>query len=444
VFNLPSTTIAQRSLARRQACYNGLVWAFGNGLCSSALVIYLAFELNAPRVGLGIAFIRAAPHLAGLLRLGAPALIGRLADRKSFCIACYVASAAVLCALPLLARPGGFLSSGQALSLLVVLWCVYHLLQYLADVALWSWIADAAPQRIRGRFLGRRERWMLCGTIPGVLVSGLFSYYWKKSVFPGEVSLHWVGYAIPAELGACLMMLAVAYLVSMPALLGGPRQQRGLSLRQLAAPLADSRFLRLLAFGCWFSCFNGLFVAVHDFYPTKVLGVELLTILLLGASLRGGQMLLSSWVGRLTDRLGNRPVMMASLALVAAAPLFYMIAQPSRPWWFVGAWVLWTAYVGINVGQPALMLKLSPREGNAPYIAMFHAVTGVCMALSAILGGWLFDRWRGTPVAIPGTDIVLDFFQVAFFLAWILRSAGVLVLFWVPEPTSGRTRDARL
>jgi Na+/melibiose symporter-like transporter len=348
----------------------------------------------------------------------------------------------VLCALPLLARPGGILSAGQTLAVLVVLWCVYHLLQYLADVALWSWIADSARQRIRGRFLGRRERWMLCGTIPGVLVSGLFSYFWKTHVFPNAGSLHWIGYAIPAELGACMMMLAVVFLASMPSLLGGPRQQHGMSPRQLLAPLSDGRFLRLLVFGCWFSAANGLFVAVQDFYPASVLHVPLLAILILGALLRGAQVLLSPWVGRLTDRLGNRPVMMVSLALVAAGPLFYMIAQPSQPSWFVGAWVLWTAYVGINVGQPALMLKLSPREGNTPHIATFHAVTGLCMALSAVLGGWLFDTWRGTSVAIPGTKFVLSYFHVAFLSAWLLRTAGVLLLSWVPEPTSRRNRDA--
>jgi len=38
-----------------------------------------------------------------------------------------------------------------------LLWCTYHLLEYLGTVALWAWLADLVPLRIRGRFLGRRE-----------------------------------------------------------------------------------------------------------------------------------------------------------------------------------------------------------------------------------------------------------------------------------------------
>ena len=156
--------------ARSLACWNGGLWALGNGMASSALVIYLAIELGTPRVGLGIAVLRAAPHLAGLLRLGAPQIIGRLVDRKRFCIGGYLSSALTLCLLPWLSQPGLLPSAGQSLAMLVSLWCVYHVLQYLADVGLWSWLADLAPQRARGRFFGRRERWM---------AGGLISQLWK-------------------------------------------------------------------------------------------------------------------------------------------------------------------------------------------------------------------------------------------------------------------------
>ena len=54
------------------------------------LVVYLAMEFDVPGIGLGISLILAAPQLAGMLQLGAPPLIGRLADRKRFCLAAYL------------------------------------------------------------------------------------------------------------------------------------------------------------------------------------------------------------------------------------------------------------------------------------------------------------------------------------------------------------------
>ena len=377
--------IFQRRRARRLSYLNGGLWATGNGLASSGLLIYMAIDLGTPRVGLGLAMIRAAPQLAGLLRLGAPALIGRLADRKRFCLLGYLASALVLCSLPWLARPGLLPTAGQSLSALVLLWCLYHLLQFLADVALWSWLADLAPVRVRGRFLGRRERWMLCGTIAGMLASGLFSYAWK-SLHPFGTSLAWLCYAIPAALGAALMLAAMVPLARIPSLTPHAMRQPVGWLTTLCSPLGDRRFLRLLIFGCWFSFFNGAFQAPQDYYPVHVLGISFLLSQCLVALMRCGQWSVSPWAGRQVDRRGNRPVMMLSLALVAAGPLFYFLSTPQQPWWFVGASVMWIAYAGLNVGLPNLMLKLSPREANASYIATYYAVTGLCMAASTLVG----------------------------------------------------------
>ena len=68
----------RRGDRRRAIAYsyaNGLLWAVGNGLISSTLVIYLALHLGAQRVA--ISALLAAPRLAGVPRLGAPAVFGR-------------------------------------------------------------------------------------------------------------------------------------------------------------------------------------------------------------------------------------------------------------------------------------------------------------------------------------------------------------------------------
>ena len=64
--------------------WHAVLYAVSTGLTSSTLVIYLIFGLNAPRIGLGVALIKAAPNVAGLLRLAAPALIERWGGRKRF------------------------------------------------------------------------------------------------------------------------------------------------------------------------------------------------------------------------------------------------------------------------------------------------------------------------------------------------------------------------
>ncbi len=166
-FKSRGLTIVQRRRARQLAYLNGGLWAIGNGLASSSLVVYLALELDAPGLGVGIGVLLAAPRIAGLLQLGAPAMIARLGDRKRFCLGTLLASAVVLFGLPFAASPDFLPSAWMSLAALATLWCVYHLLEYLGRVALWSWFADLVPVRIRGRFFGVRERWMTAGQVKG-------------------------------------------------------------------------------------------------------------------------------------------------------------------------------------------------------------------------------------------------------------------------------------
>ncbi|HVT29113.1 MAG TPA: hypothetical protein VHE81_13950, partial [Lacipirellulaceae bacterium] len=87
--------------AMRLANANAAIWAIGNGLISTLLVIYLAADLGAK--GLAISLILAAPRFAGVLRLGVPALMARLRARKAICISAYVISSVVLCGVPAVA-----------------------------------------------------------------------------------------------------------------------------------------------------------------------------------------------------------------------------------------------------------------------------------------------------------------------------------------------------
>lgn len=384
----------------RLAHANGFLWSIGNGLVSTSLVTYLARELGAQ--GIGISLIVAAPHLAGVLRLAAPALIACF-DRKRFCLGSFLGSALLLLLLPVLAAPGTLPSRGLSLAALIGLWAIYHLGQYLATVALWSWLGEITPARIRGRFLGYRERAMLAGTIPAMLVSGLFSYYWNQR-----------------------------HLEPLRRLAAYPQRRRTdppsrpmqrFSLTELWTPLRSRSFLGFLAFGIWFSVANGLTQSAQFFYPANVLGLGLFSMLALQSGMRLGQLPASPWLGRLCDRWGNRPVLAACQLLTAAGLLFYAAATPESPWWIAGAWVLWIAFAGLNVGLPNLMLGLSPRESSTSTIALYFAATSLAFGLSSILGGWIYDVWGKTP----------GYFTAAFVGGWLVRSLGVGWLWFVRE-----------
>jgi len=432
--------VFQRRRARRLAYWNGAIWAIGNGLASTTLVVYLAMELGAGKIGLGISLILAARHILGVLRLSAPPMIGRLADRKRFCLASFLLGTLMLLALPWAAVPGRLPTVGASLAALVGLWCVYHLLQYLGTIALWSWLADVVPLRVRGRFIGLRQRWIVAGEAAAMLCGGLF-VWGRQATHPTQPA--WISCLVPAVLGACFMIAALLPLAAIPRVAISRIVRHGATLRAMAAPFADPRFLRLLLFGCWFSLSNGLTQSAQYSYPKHVLqssALALFALLALKTFMRCGQAIASPGLGGAADRVGNRPVMMLCLLLVAQGPLFYFFSSTRQPWWFAGAWAVWIAYAGLNVCLPNLMLKLAPGESNTPYIATYYTITGLCYAANTILGGILYDNCRDCSLTFFGR-IALDYYQCIFLAGWIARTLGVLVLLLVVVEDGRRRAD---
>ncbi len=417
----------------RLAYWNAGLWAVGNGLASTLLVVYLALEYGAR--GLAISLILAAPRLAGLLRMGVPPLLRRVGRRKAMCLAGFAMSSALLLALPIVSAPGVLGSDTTALAALVLLWSGYHLLEYSATVALWSWLGDVAPRRVRGRFIGRRERWLTLGRIAGMLGCGLLAYGWEQ-LLPDQPG--WIAYAVPAALGALAMALSLLPLAAMPAFADTLAATPGPSLAELAAPLRDRRFLGLLVFGCWFSTCNGLTQAAQSIYPKSVLGISLLWLLALQCLMRLGQSGISPAVGRFCDRYGNRPAMIAAQFVVALGPLFYLLATPSAPGWIALGWAAWIAYAGLNVGLPNLTLKFGGPRHAASYIATFFAVTGVFYGVSTVLGGIAWDWLREDARSAAWASGALDAFGYLFVLGAAGRMLGVPLLMRIREPGAWR------
>lgn len=418
--------ISQRHAGRRLAYLNGGIWALGNGLAGTLLVIHFAYELNVEQIGMGVSFILAAPQMIGVLRLLTPLVSGRLVNRKHFCVYTFLIAAVLLVLTPLLAKPGLMPSARISLIVLVSLWGLYHLFQYFGTVAFWTWLADLVPQRIRGRFIGRRQRWLVVGQTIALLGVGIGIHLWKKN---HEGQIGWLPYFILAIGGATLMVLALIPLLRMPHPCPS-KQSRQAALHEIFAPFSDRIFLRLLIFGCIFSLANGLTNSANYLFPATALSMGLIPMLTLRTGMRVGQIGISPTMGRLVDRLGNQRVMIVCGLLVAQGPLFYLFSSPDQPWWFAGAWIIWIAYAGINVGLPNLMLKLSPQISPTPYVAAYFATTGLFLAASTLLGGWLFDSFAKTGFTF-GTLGTFNYYSTLFLVGWIARMFSVLVLWLV-------------
>ena len=323
--------LATRHHARRLTYWNGLLWSIGNGLCSRrSQAVLLDFVRFKRIVTVDFAF---------------------------------------------LAAPNMLLTAKASLATLVSLWCLHHLMQYIGMIAFLPWLADLVPQRIRGRFFGLRGRWLCAGEAVSAIACGLFAESWQ-AVHPK--STHWIGYAIPAGLGAIFMLAAIVPIWLMPRVEhNDERQTDHFFWQRLGKPFGDRAFLALLLFGCWFSFSNGLTQTLQFSYPKQVLQIGIFLMLAVQTGMRLGQLGVSPSLGKAADAVGNKPMMLVCLLITAQGPLFYFFATTESWKLFFGVWVAWIAYAGLNIGLPNLMLKIAPRAENADYLAVYYTCTGL-------------------------------------------------------------------
>lgn len=406
---------------------NALLWAVGNGLVATTLVIYLAAELGAE--GIVVSCILAAPRFAGLLRLATPLVVRNGDQRKRICIRGYLASSAILFVLPMLATPFGATSPTSGMVALVGCWCVYHLFEYIATIALWSWLGDWMPRRIRGRLVGWRERYLVVGRIVGIGGSIALSLTWKQ-LAPDAPA--WQPLAWSALVGALLMALAVIPLLWLSPVELTKRSDQTRLGDDLRHALLHPAYRRLLVYSCWFALANGVTGAAQWLYPQRVLGFSYHGMMGLRATMFAGQASLTAVAGHWVDRFGGQWVLTIAQLLVATGPLFYLVSSPAQPWWILGAFLVWIAYAPLNVGLDTLKLKLAPAGDRTPSLSVYYALSDAVSGVTLLAGGYWFDRLTAN------TDDTKVLYATFFLLGWVMRTVAAGLAWRVDQP-SGST-----
>lgn len=417
--------------ARRSLYQNAFFWGLGNGLFSTAMVVYLIRDIcrGEPReaVAVTIAWILAAPRIAGVLRLFVPTLIDRWGNRKRFCITHYALAPLILAGIPLLLPV--FVQHSHAtgrvvpvLAMLVLFWCSYHLVEYFGTVALCSWYGDLVPSRIRGRFLGVRDAWMIAGQTIAFLIAGLYTYFIVEALPKGS-PLRWEAYLKPTFCGVVFCLLSVLPLLQIPEIAWKKRSESfAIVLKNLFAPFQNRRFAGFVFFGCWLQFCIGLTQSVQYRYEIFFLAVPMLGNLSRQTLTRIGQWAIGPTAGKISDRLGTLPVMSVCLVIVAGGSLFYYFARPETWFLIFGAAIVWVFWVGVNIGIWKTVLDFASPGENASYLAVYMTLSTLTLALSTLLGGHVI------PSGIPR-----DAEQASFLLSFVLRLCAVpilLTVFW--------------
>jgi MFS family permease len=457
--------------------WDGMFATIFSNVTGGVLLSNFMVELHASPTQIGL--LSSIPMLANLIQPIGAFLGDRTNSRHNYCLWVYGPSRLLWL---LLVAGIAFVNWQKAEPSILVTWTlailfVTHFSGALGSAAWLSWLAALVPRRLRGRYFGIRNG---ASSLTNLLCVPLLA--WLISAFPGG-SIQ--GYGVILVLGILTGMISLAFQFLMvdvnpqlqhkeqgqadkrlgsdaegdgetreqedrdeemgkerethvggdiethPAQVSALAQNSELKIQSsklsppLTQPLRDTNFLSfLLYFSLWMFAVN-LSAPFFNLYMLDNLGIDVRWVTIYTSLQAGANLLMLVLWGRLADRVGNRPILIAVGILVAVTPMFWLGTGTNQislwlwlPLLHILAGVTWAA---IDLCSNNLQLGVAPVQNQATYFAVAAAVAGVSGALGTTVGGFLAE--------------LTDFGGIStlFALSAVVRLVALLPLVFVHE-----------
>jgi MFS family permease len=253
-------------------------------------------------------------------------------------------------------------------------------------------VSDLVPLSMRGRYFGTRNMMFGFWTLVVVLTAGQIADYFGNSIR---------AFGIIFSLAAAARMFGLYFLTRMkfPQSVMERRPQTS-PYTALAGVFRDGNFVRLLVFTGLFGLCLNLGSPFYSVFILKELPLTIgdLTVMTTIATL-GGLLSLRTW-GKLSDRFGNKPVMLTcALTWLLTAIVSWLLSGPHRfHHLYANYFVTGFMMAGFQqIGQFNLMIKMVPPENKAHYISIYMSFTNMLIALGPVIGGIIL---QGLPAQV--------------------------------------------
>jgi MFS family permease len=304
----------------------------------------------------------------------------------------------------------------------------------ITGVAWSASMSELVPLRMRGQFFGRRNMLFGFWTLVVVLAAGHIVDHFGNSVGV---------FGIIYSTAAAARLIGLYFLLRMkfPAAVTERHPQTS-PLGTFTAVFRDRNFVRLLLFtGLFGLClylgnpFYSVFVLTE--LPMTLGDLTVLTTL----STFGGLVSLQAW-GRLSDRFGNKPIMMTSAFVwLLTAAVSWLLSSPQHyGHLYANYFITGFMMAGFQqLGQFNLMIKMVPLENKAHYISVYFSFTNMLIALGPLLGGVILDSLPTDAGNLFGQPLTR--YHVLFVASLVLCLISLQLLQSVQEPAERSVRE---
>lgn len=251
----------------------------------------------------------------------------------------------------------------------------------LTGVSWMSWVQEWVPVRLRGKYFGRRNRFLQVAQLVFLLLVG-----WVLGKFSGSVRAFQIllGCVVVARIGSVLFQRQIKAETPVDG-----RAETKLSWRDQATVLfATKPFLWLIAYGAAWGFAASTFGPFYTVFMYKDLGLsvqDVSTIIILSSI--GGAASAPAW-GSLADRFGSKPVMLFCMIAWQVQNFLWCVLTPTNSWLLYGMWTFGGAVgTGFTLALFNLQLKIIPPHAKTLAISANLAITSLVTAIGPIIGG---------------------------------------------------------
>lgn len=398
-------------------------------ILAGQILILFARQVGASLAQIGL--LSALLPFASIIQLGVAPLVNRFGPRTVMLVGwgARTVVAAALFLVPVAQARGG---PGAATQVLLVVMGGFYLCRALGMSSWLPIIQEVVEPQDRGQYLSRQE-WLRQVSI--VLIAVLTAAYLIGSSGT-ERFMHVIG------LGVVAAGWSLFYLARVPNVGSVAEPLDRDYFRRALAPTRDPVFRKYLLFSVVLRMIltaYAPFIIVFLREGLQLSASGVIAVNTVGSL--GAIPTLGVW-GRLTDRMGAKPVLALSMLGVAGSLLLLTLAGSSPPWLWLGipsiSLLLGMFTGGLTVSMSKFELGFIPFEGRAHYVALNVTLTGVASAAATFAAGGLLQLLL--PVKLQLGSLLLDRYDFFFALCAALLLYPVFVRRTLPEE---RARSVR-
>lgn len=408
-------------LSYAQAVLSAIYIALTGGM----FIIGYALKLGATDAQIGL--MGTIPMLAVAAQLASSILVERGVSRRSLTILGASVSVSGWFFIILLPYVTTHTTEEFRINTLVGLITLLTFFGHVATNARASWVGDLIPARTRGTFFGKM---MMYGGIIGAILGLAAGKFLDSAKDMGIHGFSWLFFCgiIIGMINTMLFILQADVPLT--------KHESGSNPFKLMRGTFSNRSLMIVIL---FTLLWSMQAIAAPFVPTYLLRdlkMPFFGLALVNAMVAVTVVATGPFWGRVVDRYGCRPIIIACSSALVPVPLVWIWITNTQmayallcPIHLLGGF----AVGGISVALVTLMYKVTPDTGRSMQLAVYSVIVTVCVAPMPMIGGHL-PNWLKS----LGIDADL---RSTFYACMLFTAAAAIVARKIKEPDARRTRE---